>query len=267
MRQQIFLTAGCCSCCVCTWETKSVVIIRQVQCIAVCSRLKLTTLHRVGRAWLGCAYTLDSSGKTGTNLSLATFRQCSPLWPDLFWSGFFWQRELVQPRPSAEHCIWAQTECSAVCYLWSFFLFFEMLRAQQIVVFGSHNFFVAASHRPTATCHCCFLASFFKGNLWNENSHSFVSFSQQPTAAHSLCMVHFRFVTELCGSVVLWYHGGHVTETQDFQLQTMQLVEALCLFSVKSVLLCTSGKCSCVKQTAWMLNFIYIAQCKWYLWL
>ena len=47
-----------------------------------------------------------------------------------------------------------------------------------------------------------------------------------------------------------------MTETQDFQLQIMQLVEASCLFSVKSVLSHTSGKCSCIKQTAWMLNFI-----------
>ena len=54
-----------------------------------------------------------------------TFCQGSPIWPSLFWSGFwcvfFWQTELVQPRPSAEHCIWAQTECSAVCDLWSIF--------------------------------------------------------------------------------------------------------------------------------------------------
>ena len=47
---------------------------------------------------------------------------------------------------------------------------------------------------------------------------------------------YFRFnfvqvVTEPCGSVVLsWGHGGHVTETRDFQLQTTQLLGASCLF-------------------------------------
>ena len=30
-----------------------------------------------------------------------------------------------------------------------------------------------------------------------------------------------------------------MTETQDFQLQTTQLLKALCLFSFKSILLCT----------------------------
>ena len=75
-----------------------------------------------------------------------------------------------------------------------------------------------------------------------------------------------QVVTEPCGSVVLlWRHGGHVTETRDFQLQTTQLLEASCWFSFKSILLRTSGKCQSIKRTACMLNFIYIVQCKWYL--
>ena len=64
-----------------------------------------------------------------------------------------------------------------------------------------------------------------------------------------------------------WHHRGHMTETRDFQLQMTQLLEASCLFSFKSILLCPSGKCQSIKQTACMLNFIYIVQCKWYLWL
>ena len=84
---------------------------------------------------------------------------------------------------------------------------------------------------------------------------------------------YFRFsfvqvVTEPCGSVVLsWRHRGHVTETWDFQLQMTQLLKVSCLFSFKSILLRTSGKCQCIKRTVCMLNFIYIVQCKWYLWL
>ena len=82
---------------------------------------------------------------------------------------------------------------------------------------------------------------------------------------------HFRFnfvqvVNEPCGSIVLlWRHGGHVTETRDFQLQTTQMLEASCLFSFKSILLRTSGKCQSIKRIACMLNFIYIVQSKWYL--
>ena len=58
-----------------------------------------------------------------------------------------------------------------------------------------------------------------------------------------------------------------MTETRDFQLQTTQMLKASCLFSFKSILLRTSGKCQSIKWTACMLNFIYIVQSKWYLWL
>ena len=34
-----------------------------------------------------------------------------------------------------------------------------------------------------------------------------------------------------------------MTEMRDFQLQMMQMLEASCLFSFKSILLRTSGKC------------------------
>ena len=49
-----------------------------------------------------------------------------------------------------------------------------------------------------------------------------------------------------------------MTETQDFHLQTMQMFNASCLFSFKSILLCTP--CQSIKRTACMLNFIYIVQ-------
>ena len=124
------------------------------------------TTTRVGRGkvWSGCAHTLDLSGISC--LSLATFRQCSPVWPGLFRSLFFvlvfWQTELVQPRLSAEHCIWAQTECSAVFDLRSIFFFFSK--------WFEHSW---------SWCFC-------SHNTWNDNSVSFVSFSQQPTACSTL---------------------------------------------------------------------------------
>ena len=53
-----------------------------------------------------------------------------------------------------------------------------------------------------------------------------------------------------------------MTETRDFEMQTTQMLEASCLFSFKSILLRTSGKCQSTKRTACMLNFIYILQSK-----
>ena len=43
------------------------------------------------------------------------------------------------------------------------------------------------------------------------------------------------------------------------------MLEASCLFSFKSILLRTSGKCQSIKRTACMLNFVYIVQSKCYL--
>ena len=53
-----------------------------------------------------------------------------------------------------------------------------------------------------------------------------------------------------------------MTEMRDFQLQMTQMLEASCLFSFKSILLRTSGKCQSIKRTARMLNFIYIVHSK-----
>ena len=122
--------------------------------------------------------------------------------------------------------------------------------------FFSFFFFLKEKHRkktPLSTFHCNQLqhtcSACFKTNLLDYFRFNFV-----------------QVVTEPCGSVVLsWRHGGHVTETRDFQLQTTQMLEASCLFSFKSILLRTSEKCQSIKRTACMLNFIYIVQCKWYL--
>ena len=56
-------------------------------------------------------------------------------------------------------CIWAQTECSAGCNLWS--IFWICFQQSTSCCFGSH-FFVARSHRFIAICHCRFLASLKK---------------------------------------------------------------------------------------------------------
>ena len=64
-------------------------------------------------------------------------------------------------------CIRAQTECSAVCDLWS--IFFKMLWAEHIVVFWFPLLCGYRSHRLIATCHCRFLASFLKGKACKKN--------------------------------------------------------------------------------------------------
>ena len=53
-----------------------------------------------------------------------------------------------------------------------------------------------------------------------------------------------------------------MTKTRDFEMQTTQMLEASWLFSFKSILLRTSGKCQSIKRTACMLNFIHIVQSK-----
>jgi len=138
------------------------------------------TTTRVGRGkvWPGCAHTLDLSGIS--YLSLATFRQCSPLWPGLFRSFFvlffvcfcfvrsfvcfggkrswyslvFQLSNVFEPKLNAQQCL----ICEAFFFLFLFSKCFEHSRSW---CFGSHNFFVAASHWPTATCHCRFWASIF----------------------------------------------------------------------------------------------------------
>ena len=136
---------------------------------------------------------------------------------------------------------------------------------------------MARSHRFIAVCHCRFLAFFFFLKEKHGMKTPLSTFHcNELQHTRSACFKtdlpdYFRFnfvqvVTEPCGSVVLlWRHGGHVTETRDFQLQTTQMLEVSCLFSFKSILLRTSGKCQSIKRTACMLNFIYIVQSKWYL--
>ena len=179
-------------------------------------------------------------------------------------------------------CIWTQTGCSAGCDLWSIFfnLFFRnaLSRAHRGVLVPGH-FFVASSQSFIAICHCRrFLASFFKQFFLRKSMERklrcqlFTATNCNTLARHALKLIcHTTFDSvlfkSLRGSVVLlWRHVAEVTwPNRDFQLQSTQLLEASCLFSFKSILLRTSGKCQCIKRTVCMLNFIYIGQCKWYL--
>ena len=136
--------------------------------------------------------------------------------------------EICPCRVTLWTCIWAQTECSAGCDLWS--IFSKCFEQSTSWCFGSH-FFVARSHRFIAICHYCFLAFFlsffFLLFFWKEKHGKKTPLS----TFHCNQLQHTRsacFKTDLpdyfdsvlfksCGSVVfLWRHGGHVTETCDF---------------------------------------------------
>ena len=84
---------------------------------------------------------------------------------------------------------WMLSRVRSVKLFFFLFFFWKCFEQSTSWCFGSH-FFVARSHRFIAICHCRFLASFLKknsGKAWKENS--FVNFSLQPTAAHSLGML------------------------------------------------------------------------------
>ena len=161
-----------------------------------------------------------------------------------------------------------------------FFFFWKCFEQSTSWCFGSH-FFVARSHRFIAICHVIFWRHFLI--LFLRKSMGIIFFGQLFTATncstlarHALKLicqttfdsVLFKSLLSHAGQLSccdVMVHGGHVTETRDFQLQTMQMLEASCLFSFKSVLLHTSWKCQSIKWTACMLNFICIVQSKWYL--
>ena len=129
-------------------------------------------------------------------------------------------------------------------------------------------------HRFIAICHCRFLAS-FKNKKFKEKHGKETPLFHRNQLQHtrSACFKtylpdHFRFnfvqvVTEPCrvGCLVVTSRRSRDRKL-DFQLQTTQMLEASCLFSFKSILLRTSGKCQSIKRTACMLNFIYIVQSK-----
>ena len=179
----------------------------------------------------------DSSGKTGTYLSLATFCQCSPLWPGLFRSFFvcFGLANRVGTASSFSRALYLSPNwmLSSVRSVKHFFFRNASSTADRGVWVPTTSLWLHPID-PLLLATVVFWLHFSKETHKKENSDSFVSFPQQPTAAHLLGMLHFRFVVaEPCGSVVLlWRHGGHVTETRDFQLQTTQLVKALCMVSV-----------------------------------
>ena len=163
-------------------------------------------------------------------------------------------------------CIWAQTECSAGCDLWSIFFGNALSRAHRGVLVPISLWLGHIDSLPFATVvfwlHLKTKTKFKEKHGKKTLLSTFHGNQLQHTCSACFKTDHFRFnfvqvVTEPCRSVVLlWRHGGHVIETRDFEMQTTQMLEASCLFSFKSILLRTSGKCQSIKRTAFMLNFI-----------
>ena len=140
--------------------------------------------------------------------------------------------------------------------------------------FGSH-FLVARSHRFIAICHSRFLASLFVLFLRKSMERKLLCQLFTATNCNTLARQALKLICQTTFDSILFKsllsHAGqlsccdvrgHVTETRDFQRQTTQMLEASCLFSFKSILLRTSGKCKSIRRTACMLNFIYIVQSK-----
>ena len=161
------------------------------------------------------------------------------------------------------NCVMAQ-QC-AICEA----LFSKCFEQSTSWCFGSH-FFVARSHRFIATCHCRFLASFLKGKAWNENS--FVNFTLQPTAAHSLGML-FKICQTTFNSILF---KSLLSRASQLSCRDVTGVT----WPKPGIFSCRRRSCSkrrvcfhsnqyfyvpqenvSVKWTACMLNFIYVGQC------
>ena len=147
------------------------------------------------------------------------------------------------------------------------FLFFKCFEQSTSWCFGSHFFLIDSL--PLATVvfwlHLKKKKNFLRKSM--ERKLLCQPFTQCNQLQHtrSACFKtdlpdHFRFnfvqvVTETCGSVVLlWRHGGHVTETRDFQLQTTQMLEASCLFSFSQINTFTYLR----KMSIYQTNSVYV---------
>ena len=191
-----------------------------------------------------------------------------------------WRFEL-EIVPSRLHCVHVfepklNAQQGAICEAF----FSKCFEQSTSWCFGSH-FFVARSHRFIAICHCRFLASFFFFffNLEKKSMERkllcqlFTATNCSTLARHAIKLICQTTLIQFCSSRYWAMRVSCLVVTsrrsrdrkRDFQLQTTQILEASCLFSFKSILLRTSGKCQSIKRTAWMLNFIYIVQSKWYL--
>ena len=130
---------------------------------------------------------------------------------------------------------------------------------------------MARSRRFIAICHCRFLASL--KNIFKHGKKTALSTFHCNQLQHTrwACFKtdlpdHFRF--NLFKSLLS--HAGQlsccdVTEVTWPKTGFSAADEASCLFSFKSILLRTWGKCQSIKRTACMLNFTYVVQSKWYL--
>ena len=128
------------------------------------------------------------------------------------------------------------------------------------------------SHRFIATCHCRFLASFLKEKHGKKIPLSTLHCNQlQHTRSACFKIFQTTFDSILFKSLLShagqlsWRQRGRVAETRDFQLQTMQLLEASCLFSFKSILSHTSEKCQCQMNSVCVKLYLCSTMYKWYL--
>ena len=151
-----------------------------------------------------------------------------------------------------------------MCDLWSFFsfLFFPKCFEQSTLwYFCSRHFCVARqSHRFIAAFATVVFWLHFKRPMERKLLCQLFTVTNCSTLArHALKFARLLSIQSVCSSrywamrvscLVLTSRRSR-DRTRAFQLQTTQLLEAAsCLFSFKSILLRTSGKCQCIKRTA-----------------
>ena len=142
------------------------------------------------------------------------------------------------------HVFGAQTDCSAVPDLWSIFFFSKCFEQNTSWCFGSH-FFVAT----VLSIHCHLPLSFtgfiFKGkSMERKLLRQLFTATNYRTLARRALKFAILLSIQFCSSrywamrvscLVLTSRRSR-DQTRDFQLQTTQLPEASCLFSLKSIL-------------------------------
>ena len=157
-----------------------------------------------------------------------------------------------------------------------FFFFLNALSRAHRGVLVPTSLWLGPINSLRAICHCHFLASFKKKRKSMERKllcQLFTATNCSILAWHALKLIcQTTFDSILFKSLLS--HAGQlsccdITEVTwpkcgIFSCRRRRCSKR-CLFSFKSILLCTSGKCQSIKQTACMLNFIYVVQSKWYL--
>ena len=146
--------------------------------------------------------------------------------------------------------------------------------------FGSHFFvLVPTSHRFIAICHCRFLASFFFFFFFSERKSMerkllcqlFTATNWSTLARHALKLICQTTLIQFCSSRYWAMRVSCLVTSRRSRDQNVGFSAAddadarSAMFVFIQINTFTYLRKMSIKRTAWMLNFIYIVQSKWYL--